>query len=103
VVWIDLGRRPVPEADPPTIAVEFVSKSSRDRHRDYVEKRQQYAAVDVREYWVIDRLRRSMIIFRADQEIVIRAGGTYRTPLLPGFELPLDRLLAKADDYSSSD
>ena len=42
-------------------------------------------------------------ILQAEQEIVIREGGTYRTPLLPGFELPLDRLLAKADDYSKSD
>ena len=103
-VWIGLGRRPLPEEDAPTIAIEFVSKSSRDRHRDYVEKRQQYAAVEVQEYWVIDRFRRSMSVFRAGEEpgeeIVIREGGTYCTPLMPGFELPLDRLLAKADDYS---
>ncbi len=103
VVWIGLGRRPVPEVDAPTIAIEFVSKSSRDRHRDYFEKRQQYAAVEVQEYWVIDRFRRSMTVFRAEQEIVIREGDSYQTALLPGFELPLDRLLAKADAYSKSD
>lgn len=38
VIWAGLGRVPA-ETDPPTIAVEFVSKAKRDRVRDYVEKR----------------------------------------------------------------
>ena len=35
-------------------------------------------------------------------EVVVKAEETYRTPLLPGFELPLARLLKVADDWAQS-
>ena len=55
----------------------------------------------VQQYWVIDRYRRTMSVFRGSGlEQVFKEGETYRTPLMPGFELPLDRLLARADRYS---
>lgn len=102
-IWIGLGRRVSPDSDVPTIAVEFVSRLSRDRHRDYVEKRREYVEAGVQEYWVIDRFRREMTVFRgADQEVVVAEADIYQTPLLPGFELPLADLLAKADLYESS-
>jgi hypothetical protein len=34
--------------------------------------------------------------------VVVKAEETYRTPLLPGFELPLARLLKVADDWAQS-
>lgn len=99
-VWCGLGRRPVPADDTPTIAVEFVSQSSRDRRRDYVEKRHEYAEAGVGEYWVIDRFQRLMTVFRGtDEEIVIGENESYATPLLPGFELALRTLLAEADPF----
>jgi hypothetical protein len=33
---------------------------------------------------------------------VVREKDVYRTPLLPGFELPLAQLLALADDWDES-
>jgi Uma2 family endonuclease len=100
-IWIGLGRDPVPEADVPTIAVEFVSESSRDRRRDYDEKRDEYAAAGVQEYWVIDRFRRTMTVFRGTASThVVKENEVYRTPLMPGFELLLDRILKRADRYS---
>jgi Uma2 family endonuclease len=103
VIWAGLGRLPDTETDVPTIAVEFVSKRSRDRTRDYVEKRREYLALGVVEYWVIDRFRRTMTVFRKPPaepaEQVFDASATYRTPLLPGFELPLSRLLSVADRW----
>ena len=33
---------------------------------------------------------------------VVKETQTYQTDLLPGFELPLSRLLAKADDWAPS-
>ncbi len=84
------------EHDLPTIVVEFVSRGKRDWIRDYEEKRGEYLALGVREYWVIDRFRRTMTVFRQPPaepaEQVIDEKGTYRTPILPGFELPLARL-----------
>lgn len=99
-IWVGLGRDPIPEVDVPTIAVEFVSESNRDRRRDYDEKLDEYAAAGVQEYWVIDRFRRMMTVFRGTgPELVVKEGETYCTPLLPGFELPLDRILKRADRY----
>lgn len=34
--------------------------------------------------------------------VVVKAGETYRTVLLPGFELPLDQLLIVADDWAKA-
>jgi Uma2 family endonuclease len=103
VVWIGLGRVPVLGRDIPAVANEFVSRRKRDRRRDYEEKRREYREAGVREYWIIDRFARTMTVFRdapgEPTEIVVKADETYRTPLLPGFELPLARLLQLADDW----
>lgn len=102
VVWAGLGRVPVAE-DLPTIVIEFVSRSSRDRQRDYVEKRSEYAELGVAEYWVIDRFDRSLTVcFAGGGDRVVRAGESYETELLPGFTLPLDELLAAADRYGET-
>jgi Uma2 family endonuclease len=96
--WAGLGRYPTYANDVPTIAVEFVGPRSRDRRRDYIDKRQEYAEAGVCEYWIIDRFRRTMTVFRGmEAELTVAEGQVYTTPLLPGFELPLARLLAIAD------
>lgn len=91
------------ESDVPTIAVEFVSRSKRDRQRDYDEKRREYLGPGVSDYWIIDRLLRQLTVYRrppAEQaEQMIEAKGTYRTALLPGFELSLARLHALSDAW----
>lgn len=100
VIWIGLGRTPDPRFDVPKIAAEFVSKGRRSRQRDYQEKRREYRRAGVAEYWVVDRFRRIMTIFFADgSERVVTERETYTTPLLPGFKLPLRRLLEAADRW----
>lgn len=104
VIWAGLGRTPDPRKDVPTVAVEFVSKDRRDFVRDYEVKRDEYRAAGVAEYWIIDRFRRIMTVHRSDPdgavtEVTVREGETYRTDRLPGFELPLARLLAVADRW----
>lgn len=101
-IWAGYGRNINPDRDVPTIAIEFVSDSSRDRQRDYIEKRREYAEAGVKEYWVIDRFRREMTVFRGPKEMIsVAEGDRYQTSLLPGFELPLATLLAKADQYTT--
>lgn len=103
VIWAGLGRRPDPTVDVPTIVVEFVSAGKRNYVRDYVDKRHEYLEIGVTEYWIIDRFHRTLTVFRqgpADAaEQVVTVNETYTTPLLPGFELPLARLLAVADAW----
>lgn len=99
-IWAGLGRVPHPKDDVPTIVVEFVSAGKRNRYRDYVEKRREYLALGVLEYWVFDRFRRIMTVYKADgREVVVPEDGTYRTDLLPGFELPLSRPIETADRW----
>jgi Uma2 family endonuclease len=101
-IWAGLGRRPKRD-EVPTIAAEFVSKDRRDWTRDYKVKKREYKEIRIKEYWIIDRFRRTMTIIINEPgrsgELVIREKEIYRTPLLPGFELPLARLLAVADEW----
>ena len=104
VIWTGLGRVPDEKTDEPSIVVEFVSKATRDRTRDYVEKRRDYLELGVADYWVIDRFRQTMTVFRKPPaepvELVLDAKATYHAPSLPGFELKLAELLDLANDWS---
>jgi Uma2 family endonuclease len=100
VIYVSLGRAPR-EGEAPTIVVDLVSAGKRHLIRDYEQKRDEYLALGVREYWVFDRFARCMTVYRPPgsgrTKQVVREGAVYTTPLLPGFELPLDRLLQRAD------
>lgn len=105
-IWVGLGRLPKPRRDPPTIAVEFVSAGKRSFQRDYVEKRDEYMATRMVEYWLFDRFRRVLTVLRRTRagigESVVKEGEVYTTPLLPGFELPVAQILAVADMFESA-
>ena len=99
-IWIGLGRTPDPDTDIPAIIVEFVSPVKAAHYRDYEEKRDEYLNVGVKEYWVVDRFDRTMTVFRPDVEPqVVKEDEIYNTSLMPGFELPLKKILAAADRY----
>lgn len=101
VIWAGLGRVPNVRRELPTIVVEFVSAGKRSRQRDYVEKQKEYLELGIKEYWLFDRFRRILTVFRAlpasPPEQVLQANETYRTPLLPGFELPLAQIFKVVD------
>jgi Uma2 family endonuclease len=71
----------------PEIAIEVVSPGS--EYRDYVEKRAEYLAFGVREYWIVDADKEEMLVLRRWGkrwvERVIRPPELYRTRLLPDF------------------
>jgi Uma2 family endonuclease len=102
-IWAGLGRDPG-EGETPTIIVEFVSAGKVNQERDYIAKRAEYREIGVREYWVVDRFRRSLTVYifggEQDEERLIPEKQKYETPLLPGFELDLARLLAFADRWA---
>jgi Uma2 family endonuclease len=103
VIWTRLGRKPDELRDVPSIVIEFVSSKRRDALRDYELKRDEYLAAGVEEYWIIDRFRRVMTVYRkglaGPTHELVAEGGTYETGLLPGFSLPLSRLLERADRW----
>jgi Uma2 family endonuclease len=93
------------EDETPTITVEFVSAGSRSPQRDYQIKRDEYRSAGVSEYWIIDRFERTMTVFQFDRgkmsKKIVAERETYRTPHLPGFDLPLAALLALTDRWSN--
>ncbi len=102
-IWIGLDRPVDPETDVPSIALEFVSDTSRDRRRDFVVKRREYASIGIAEYWILDRFRRTLTAIQGDDMQVVKEGEIYRPARLPGFELPVSKLLARADRGSKPD
>ena len=102
VIWAGLGRQPA-ENEVPSVVIEFLSPGKRAHLRDYEEKRDEYLAIGVNEYWLIDRFDRTVTIFsRQGKKVkkqVIPEGETYESPLLPGFVLDLAALLGLADKW----
>jgi len=107
LIWTGLGRSPNVRRDLPSIAVELVSAGRRNQQRDYIDKRREYMEVGIREYWIFDRFRRTLTVIHnrpeGEQDQVIAAPGTYQSTLLPGFEVPLARLLEAADQLAETD
>jgi len=106
-IWVGLGRVPDLEVDFPAIVVEFVSGSRRDFRRDSEEKRDEYRRAGALEYWIIERFRRMMTVYRfargegrPEAVVSVAEAESYQTELLPGFDLPLARLLKCADDWT---
>jgi Uma2 family endonuclease len=103
-IWCGLGRIPDVESDAPSIVIEFAPARRRGYRRDFEEKRAEYYGVGVKEYWIIDSLGRAMTVFLSrldgNRERLVREGETYRTELLPGFTLPLEKLISISDSWS---
>ena len=78
----------------PLVVVEVVSPG--DEKRDYADKRLDYHLAEIPEYWIVDYERRLFLALRWMQhgwdEHHVQSGGAYRTPLLPGLEIVVDKL-----------
>ena len=91
------GRRSPGHWDGADLAIEVVSPE--DPGRDYVVKREAYAAAGVREYWIIDPLSRLLTLLALDGESY-RVAGTYRpgdraaSLLIEGFEVDVEEVFA---------
>jgi Uma2 family endonuclease len=78
----------------PDLAVEVLSPGS--RRRDLVLKRNLYERSGVGEYWIVDPLRQTVQVFRAELAGLRRvavlsaaAGDTLESPLFPGLSFPV--------------
>lgn len=86
-------------AGAPDLVVEIGSPGT--RKRDETIKRRLYERFGVSEYWVIDPELDTVKVFRQGDagyeraaELMLEAGDLLTTPLLPGLELPLQRIFA---------
>ncbi|MFV1966974.1 MAG: Uma2 family endonuclease [Pirellulaceae bacterium] len=84
------------------LVMEVVSQGEENRTRDLVTKRQEYAAANIAEYWIVDPREQHVIVLVAD-------GGVYRVHgefargdvatslLLSGFSMDVDSVLAAGE------
>ncbi|MEO1133891.1 MAG: Uma2 family endonuclease [Cyanobacteria bacterium J06639_1] len=84
---------------PPRLVAEIVSPGKRSRDRDYVRKRDQYAACGISEYWIVDPGSEAIAIFKLDKgayrEVVTLKGDTaIASPELEVMEITLKLTVA---------
>lgn len=79
----------------PDFVVEVVSPGS--QMRDYQEKRDEYLAFGVKEYWVINQDKAEVLQLRRVggrwREARLQAGQVVKSSILPGFECDCNKLL----------
>jgi Uma2 family endonuclease len=92
------GQR-VPERVPDLI-FEVVSGGREGRERDYIEKRAEYHRVGVKEYVIVDRFERQVLVLKWEHddydEAWLTADGVYTSPLLPGLKIPISEAFTVA-------
>ena len=83
----------------PDLAIEILSAET--RRRDEHLKRRRYEELGVREYWLVDRFRKAIRVYRRGggrfelaAELSAQADDFLTTPLLPGLRLPLAEVFA---------
>ena len=84
------------------LAIEVVSED--DPNRDYVQKRAEYAALGVGEYWIVDPSEQAIRVLVLDagsyKEIqVARRGDTASSVIVPGFRVEVEALFARAQAH----
>jgi Uma2 family endonuclease len=95
----NLGRVRVRWWDYADLTIEIVSGDDPDR--DYVEKRKDYAALGVREYWIIDPRDRSVTVLSLDgsayrEAQVARQGDVARSVSFPQLALDVSTMFVEA-------
>ena len=86
----------------PDIVIEVITDTPRDRQRDRVAKKHDYAALGVGQYWLVDPEARTfeILALQADGrflEILAAAEGNHPVPGCDGLGLDLDALWAEVD------
>ena len=87
------------------LVMEVVSDSKDGRERDLIEKRSDYAAAGIPEYWIVDPALDTMTVLKLiDGSYQIhgefRPGHTASSVLLPGFEVDVGAAFAAAKPRS---
>lgn len=85
------------------LVVEVVSEGRENRERDYVQKRREYAAAGIAEYWIVDPQQRTITVLGLDRDEyrefgVYQAGDIACSVLLPGFTCDVKKVFAKCDE-----
>ncbi|MEM9212855.1 MAG: Uma2 family endonuclease [Cyanobacteria bacterium P01_F01_bin.150] len=85
------------EMPPPLFVMEVVSPGSSNRARDYKDKRQQYEALGIPEYWLLDPEQQQVTVLSLEdngyRERCFKGNQIIRSPLFPAFSLTAQQVL----------
>lgn len=95
------------QPDGADFVIEIVSEGKESHERDYVEKRAEYAAAGISEYWIVDPEQRTITALTLAgqayvEQGVFHAGDFAASSLLEGFSVRVDEVFAKCDESASS-
>ena len=71
--------------------IEIVSPSS--KMRDYLQKANLYMNNDVREYWIVDPMRKTTVVYKHEEEgvqIIHKFGETIKVGIYEDFEITIE-------------
>lgn len=76
------------------LVLEVVGGSAKDRERDLVHKRREYAQAGIPEYWIVDPETETVTVLHLQGDVytehgVFAQGETASSRLLPGFSVPV--------------
>jgi Uma2 family endonuclease len=83
----------------PEFVIEVVTERSTDR--DYIDKRAEYWSLGIKEYWIVDSMRKQVVVLRRGKSDWIDkrlgVGDVCTTKLLPGFALMCKAIFEAAE------
>lgn len=90
------------------LVVEVVSEGQENWRRDHVEKRSEYAAAGIAEYWIVDPQERTFTVLalsdqRYQEHGRFQAGQRATSALLDGFACDVSEVFAICDQDEDSD
>ncbi|MCC6874867.1 MAG: Uma2 family endonuclease [Sandaracinaceae bacterium] len=93
---------------PPDVAIEVVTPTPRDGRRDRIEKRRDYAAAKVPQYWIVDPELRALEVYALQPtgryaDALSASEGAHPVPGCEGLVLDLDALWAELDRWPDED
>lgn len=96
---VELDERATKFWDQVELVVEVLSEGSKNRARDLVTKRREYAEAHIAEYWIVDLDSNEMIVLTLQGSDYIEAGRyrmgeTARSVVLPSFAVAVETVIA---------
>ena len=87
---------------PADVVIEVITATPRDQRRDRIDKKADYAALGVGQYWLVDPEARTLEVLALDEngrfvEVLAAADGAHDVPGCEGLRLDLDALWAELD------
>lgn len=87
---------------PADVVIEVITATPRDQRRDRIDKKADYAALGVGQYWLVDPEARTLEVLALDAngrfvEVLAAAEGAHDVPGCEGLRLDLDALWAEVD------